>query len=107
MKPRSSGVSGIVTTVAGSGGGSRLATHAFPTDGRSWHGLDGEARLSPRVEAPGERADALDAAAPQKQRRPGAAGFAGSRAVEDHVTEPVVGGQGAVIEHRRLEEHVV
>ena len=50
------------------------------------HGLDGEARLGPRAKAPRERTDALDAAAPQKQRHPGAGGLVRSRAVEDHVS---------------------
>ena len=48
------------------------------------HRLDGEARLSPRVKAPGKRTDALDAAAPQKQRHPGAGGLVRSRAVENY-----------------------
>lgn len=48
----------------------------------------GEALRAPSVETARQRPHPLDASPPEDQRHPGAAGFVGSRAIQDDVAVP-------------------
>ena len=66
----------------GAGGIARGGLHRA---GTAVQGREGQSSAAPALEASGQGAHARDAAPLEKQRHPGAAGFVGSRAVQDDV----------------------
>ena len=51
-------------------------------------GLDGKSPVAPCIEAALERSDSVNPVSPKDQRRPGARGLVGSRAVENNLLVP-------------------
>jgi len=66
-------------------GGLGICRGLIRCNGSRVHGLERQSPAAPGFQAPQKRAHTRDAVAKQEKRRPGAAGFVGSRAVQHDI----------------------